>query len=131
MIGRFLSGFFKRERNAIRQDATCPQPDSSCDALRSAIDSGELDKARSIAGTMSEKESPPDDVLVQLGRLELASGNLDNASAYLDRVLGRTLGNGEVHALRAEVFLQQGLESQALEHALAADRLNPRNAQLL
>lgn len=64
------------------------------------------------------------------GRLAWAQGDATAAAMHFDAVLHRVPSSADAHFWRAVLYMQQGQEDLALEQALAAERLQPGNAEL-
>ena len=93
--------------------------------LRAAIDAGDLKRALDIESSLTGAQALSAEVLVLRARLALASGDAIRATAHLEEAIGKAPLSGEAHFWCASAYMQRGMESEALEHALAVERIKP------
>lgn len=99
-------------------------------ALRQALDEGDLERAAGVARSLSADDLQRADIELLCGRLAWAQGDEAAAALHFDAVLKRTPPSADAHFWRAVLYMHQGHEDLALEHALAAERLQAGNAEL-
>jgi tetratricopeptide (TPR) repeat protein len=130
MIRRKLARVFGWGAASQQQSLPEMHADSDFDVLRRAIESGDLCRARDLESVLPQGRSRRADILVLRGRIALDSGNIDLAATYIEEALGKRPDLADAHVWRAVVHMHQGSESNALVHALEAERLKPGNAEM-
>lgn len=101
-----------------------------CKLLRQAIDQGDLGAAVAIENALSVVVRQHPEVLVLRGRLAWARGDEVGASGYFHAAISTPPPRADAHFSLAALCMHQGMESVAVEHALAAERLEPGGAEM-
>ncbi len=123
----YLAIIIHRLRSAMQPAGLLSQ---RCKAMRLAIDQGDLDGAADIEKSLSTADRKRAEVLVLRGRLAWARGDEVAASAHFCLAMEQSPPRADAHFWQAALRMQQGQETQALEHALAAERLQPGSAEM-
>ena len=123
-------GFFSRLFGGGIEDSAGPGDDSrdSETGLREfqeAVAAGDWKKVAELEKSLPANRSLPAAVWIARGRLKLAGGDVGTAVEYFKTAVAADPSSGEAHFWCAVSFMQQGLESEALTHALEVERIKP------